>query len=560
MTAFEGPQARQAFPKQDDALEICSGACLYNLLQAGKVWLGLHVKIVDSLNVFPVPDGDTGINMMLTLRSALKAVAADDRVDTVAQAVAHGALLGARGNSGVILSQFLQGVAQELTGHAHLTPKSLANALEAGATLAYQSVMQPVEGTILTVMQAAATAAQSSSQAADLPTLLTRVLEAARAAQAKTPELLPVLKQAGVTDSGGQGFVYMLEGALRFINNEPLQVDHTGLHHRNGFQTPADTTSLSPPEQNYGYDVQFLIQGEGLDVARLRSDINRLGWSTLVVGNEQTVKVHLHTHDPGEPLSYGARQGLVRDVVVENMQVQAQIFSQNKPVMPGQMTTAETGPATIAVVSGSGFIKIFESLGVTQVVFGDESSVPPLEHVLKRIDQIRTNDILILPNGEPLAKVAGQVRRLSNKKIEVVPTQTIPQGVAAMLSLIPEADLQANLQQMTAAAQQVRTIQLRRANHQDASLSPIAVSKGDVVGWFEGQVAGNGPSYERVLTDILTKLEQDSYELVTFYYGQMISKNQAGALAQTIANLYPDLETEVHYGGQNFCQYIISVE
>ncbi|HEX9926013.1 MAG TPA: DAK2 domain-containing protein, partial [Anaerolineae bacterium] len=355
MAAVEKTLANQGFQLADDIVISADGAGLKHLLRAGQGWLEAHVNVVNGLNVFPVPDGDTGTNLVLTMRSAMAHVAeaADDNVATIAAAAAQGALMGARGNSGVILSQFLRGLASSFEGHTVFTVGDFARAAQVGVQEAYKSVVKPVEGTILTVARAAADAArQNAATNDDLVAHLTEVVAAAKIAQAETPELLPVLKEAGVTDSGGQGLVYILEGSLRFLRGEPVDLDPAGE------AAPLLQSSLGADEEAYGYDVQFLIQGESLDVGTIRQQIDSLGWSTVVVGDERLVKVHVHSRDPGVPISYGASQGIISDVVVENMETQAKEF------VHGHLATAgdPVGEiATVAVVPGSGLAQIFKS-------------------------------------------------------------------------------------------------------------------------------------------------------------------------------------------------------
>ena len=310
MTRLDQNLKSRGFELKDGAVIAGDGLGFRNLLEAGKQWLELHVEVVNRLNVFPVPDGDTGTNMLLTLRAAIDQVQQGSarQVGVVAQAMALGALRGARGNSGVILSQLLQGLARGLAGKVTFSTGDLRQALHLGVDQAYQSMMTPVEGTILTVARAAAGAAGVNR--ADLMVMFKEMVAAARAAQANTPELLPVLKEAGVTDSGGQGLVYILEGGLRLMTGQPLEA---GLVSE---VRPRATLMSATAYEPYGYDVQFLIQGQNLDVAEIQSQINNLGWSTLVVGDGGLVKVHLHTSNPSEPLDYGASQGIISDIQV----------------------------------------------------------------------------------------------------------------------------------------------------------------------------------------------------------------------------------------------------
>ncbi|MCL4297746.1 MAG: DAK2 domain-containing protein [Anaerolineae bacterium] len=543
------------------------GLGLKAMLRAGGQWLEAHRQIVNSLNVFPVPDGDTGTNMVLTMRSAMAEAetASDNRVETVAAAIAHGALMGARGNSGVILSQFLQGLALSLAGQEKFTGEDLARAVRQGVATAYQSVVNPVEGTILTVAREAAKAVQQrASTHQDLAVLLADMVAAAKAAEANTPELLPILKEAGVTDSGGQGLVYILEGSLRFLQGEPVEADPTGLAAR---LLPSTLTTEETP---YGYDVQFLIQGERLNVEEIRAQVDRLGWSTLVVGNERTVKVHVHVQDPGIPLSYGASLGTLIDVVVENMEVQAKKFVQEQggthvpPLsLPSQLTDrlrdSMTTIGTVCVAPSQGLAHILQSLGANQIVLGGQTMNPSPQELLEAVAKIHGPDVLILPNNGNVVMAAQQAQKLADKNVRVVPTKTIPQGIAALLSLNYQVDLEANAERMLSAAQQVQTVEITRAVR-DTSLSGFNIKSGDVMGLLNDELVSVGQDDDEVTLDVLAKVEAGTHEIITIYFGQECSPAEAGTLAEKIRALYPELEVEVHDGGQPYYHYIISLE
>lgn len=556
--------------KSDNTPFACNGIGLKNLLQAGNQWLEAHVNVVNGLNVYPVPDGDTGTNMVLTMRSVLEKVeeAADHQVGTIAGAAAQGALMGARGNSGVILSQFLQGLADGLAGQKTFTAKDFARATQSGVEQAYKSVINPVEGTILTVAREASEAAvRSAEQNDDLVILLTDVVERAKMAQARTPELLPVLKEAGVTDSGGQGLVYILEGGLRFLKNEPVDVDPVGEH------VPLLQSTLGADEEAYGYDVQFLIEGNKLNVDEIRARIDRLGWSTFVVGDEHMVKVHVHTSDPGVPLSYGVTQGIVSDVVVENMEEQAKEFVHEHMAVDAPMAGSLKSPASIVseqedtvtdiavvcVVPGQGLARIFRSLGANQILAGGQTMNPSTQELLDAVNQVKADKVLILPNNSNVILAAQQAQSLAEKQISVVSTRTLPQGIAALLSFNYQADLETNARRMLEAAQQVVTIEVTQAVR-DTRYNGFRVKTGDVIGLFNSELVSVGQDEHQVVLDILSKIDIDPFEIVTIYFGQNNSQSQAESLADKIKGLCPDMEVEVHDGGQPHYHYIISLE
>ena len=548
----------QGFQVKDNIVLACNGVGLKNLLQAGRQWLEAHVNIVNGLNVFPVPDGDTGTNMVLTMRSALAEVekAANHEAGVIAAAAAHGALMGARGNSGVILSQFLQGLAVRLANLATFTAEDFAQAAQIGAEKAYQSVVDPVEGTILTVARQVAIAAQhcvKSNQ--DLVVLLSDIVEAAQIAQAHTPQLLPILKEAGVTDSGGQGLVYILEGGLRFLKQQPVEVDPVGE------TVPFLQSTLGADEKAYGYDVQFLIQGQNLNVAQIRAQIDRLGWSTVVVGDEHTVKVHVHAADPGIPISYGASQGIIGDVVIENMEQQAKQFVHEhlRPWSAAPEKTSRPMTEVVSVVLGPGLARIFQSLGASRVLSGGQTMNPSPREIVEVINQVEADNVLVLPNNTNVILAAQQAQALSRKNVKVIPAQTIPQGIAALLSFNQQADLDTNSDRMRSAAQQVQTLEVTRAVR-DAGFNGFSIQAGDVMALLDGKLAGVGQNYEEVILELLSQIKGDEYEIITIYFGQESSAEQAEALAHKINRLYPGIELEIHEGGQPHYHYIISLE
>lgn len=558
----------QGFKIENGTLLAATGEGLKAMLRAGGQWLEAHVQVVNSLNVFPVPDGDTGTNMVLTMRAALAAAekTGDDRAETIAAAVAQGALLGARGNSGVILSQFWQGMARSLAGRDHITAEGWATAARQGVEAAYQSVLNPVEGTILTVARGAAEAAQQSAQTnRDLMVVLADMVAAAQAAQANTPALLPILQEAGVTDSGGQGLVYILEGCLRCLRGEAVEPAPAGV------AAVKRQPALELDEAGYGYDVQFLIQGERLNVEEIRAQIDRLGWSTLVVGDERLVKVHVHVHDPGMPLSYGASLGPLTDVVVENMALQARQFARERgggthvpPLsLPSQLTDrlrdSMTSVGTVCVAPSQGLAHILQSLGANQIVLGGQTMNPSPEELLAAIDKFHGNNVLLLPNNANVILAAQQAQKLSSKNVRVIPTKTIPQGIAALLSLNYQSDIAANAERMLAAAQQVQTLEITQAVR-DTTLSGFQIKSGDVMGLLNDELVSVGRDYDEVTLDVLEKVEAGACEVITLYFGRECTPDQAGAMADKIKALYPELEVEVHDGGQPYYYYIISLE
>ncbi|MCB0210134.1 MAG: DAK2 domain-containing protein [Anaerolineae bacterium] len=508
------------------------GAGLRNIFRAGLRWLELHVQDVNNLNVFPIPDGDTGTNMFLTLQAALAAVPADeDRAGAVAEALAQGALMGGRGNSGVILSQFMQGLAVGLADKVTFEVVDLIHAWRLGADYAYQSVIEPVEGTLLTIARTAAEAAEACRSQADLIALFERVVAALQTAQAETPNLLPVLREAGVTDSGGQGLVYIFEGGLRFLRNESLDLSAR-------MAEPAfSSESLDRQSDGALYDIQFLIEGDGLAVEAIRAAITTMGESPLVVGTDRVVRVHLHSTEPAVPLNWGAGCGTVSQVMVENMMRQA------------QHTVKPMG--IVAVVSGLGFVAIFqqESLVLVQPV--------SLETLVGAVHQVQAHQVFILPNDDGVRATAQAVQERCRKSVQVIPTQTIPQGIAALLAFNDRLDFAENAWRMTEAAWRVRTITVLDSSfggngNEAASASITTMSEGDPLVTGCDLIATTLTALEHV--------EAEQYELITLYPGQHSRPAQTQVLKNEIVRRYPEADVELYPGEHDRYHYIISLE
>jgi len=571
------------FKIENGVVRECTGQGLIKLLQAGTRWLEIHHDVVNRLNVFPVPDGDTGTNMLLTMRSALAEIEAGqiNGVGSTAKAAAHGAIMGGRGNSGVILSQFWLGMAEALQGKNTFTAEDLAIAVQSGSQQAARSVAGPVEGTILTVARAMAEAAQSSAaQNQDIVLVVADSLKAATIAQLNTPELLPILKEAGVTDSGGQGLVYIFEGWLRFLcgdsltpQSDPFMPATLGVSQnlgnegvQNAFCTPkiwdvpATLPGLKVEEKHYGYDVQFLIQGEGLDAGDIRAKIDRMGRSTVVVGDENVVKVHVHAENPQAVLDCGATIGNLSHIVVESLDRQAEKFIKSVMSPPQNTGQVVSGQAVIAVAAGWGMAEVFQSLGVSRIVPGGQTMNPSIEELLACVNQVEAKDVLILPNNSNIILAARQAQQLSTKNVRVIPTTTIPQGVAALVAFNQARNLDVNVERMAQAAQQVRTVEITPAGR-NSQVNGFTVCQGDLLGLVDGELKSVGQDDIEVARGSLAHLDlMDAYEIITIYYGQECTENRANSLARQLETLCPDFEVEVIYGGQPHYHFIISVE
>lgn len=543
---------------QDSAeiIQFCDGRGLKRLIGAGLAWLERHQAAINALNVYPVPDGDTGTNMLLTMQSAYREIheSPQEDVGIIAQKVAHGALMGARGNSGVILSQIFRGFARSLEGVDAFDSIRFAAALREAAAMAYKGVIKPVEGTILTVIrEASEVAVTAAATSQDLVYVLERVVYEARDSVTRTPSLLPVLAEAGVVDAGGQGLFVILEGMLRYSRGERLTVDTE-------LAATMDLHALHlDSEGGYGYDVQFIIHGEDLQVEEIRNTIASLGDCALVVGDSRAVKVHVHSPEPGTPINYGASQGSLSRVIVENMQEQYQDFILSKAQQPSAPPQPLSGIGTVVVAPGQGLITVFESLGATKVVPGGQTMNPSTEELLKAVEEIPSHDVIILPNNKNIVMAAQQAKALSDKNVEVVPTVAVPQGISALLALNYQADLETNARIMMDATEAVETAEITTAIR-SVSIDGIDVQEGEVIGLVNGKLRAKGPSPVEVVMEALAAMQVEEYEIVTLYYGESVTADDAQQLAATIEDRYPKQEVEVVDGGQPHYHYILSAE
>ncbi|MBN1581951.1 MAG: DAK2 domain-containing protein [Anaerolineae bacterium] len=527
------------------------------LLNAGLRWLEKHIEHVNSLNVFPVPDGDTGINMYLTMQAACQEIQElpAKEVGTIAQHASRGALMGARGNSGVILSQILRGLAQGLEGKEDFNAVEFAHALKAASAVAYKAVIKPVEGTILTVIrESSAAAVEAAPQLSDLRDLLEYVVHSARDSVARTPTLLPILREAGVVDAGGQGLFVVLEGMSRYAHGEEIPSDEVLEH-------AVDLGPRGQFEEEYGYDVQYVISGINMDVAQIRETIAAMGTCPLIVGDSTTIKVHVHTLAPGDPLNYGASVGSISRVIVENMQEQYQefIMGQAGPVLRTAEEEQELDIAVVVVSPGPGLSRVFESLGANVIVSGGQTMNPSIEQLLEAVQSSPAQHAIILPNNSNIILAAQQAQALSDRRVRVVPSKTIPQGISAMLAFNYHADLDTNTRAMERSLGEVQTAEVTVAVR-DVRIDDLDVKEGQLIGLVEGKLVVTGMDFDSMCIELLGHMDMDQVEVLTFYYGEAISEEQAQELAATIKARYPDVEIEILNGGQPHYHYIISAE
>jgi uncharacterized protein len=530
------------------------------MFAAAAAWLEKNASDIDDLNVFPVPDGDTGTNMLLTMRSSVEEAyrAPDHSAGGIAQALAKGALLGARGNSGVILSQIMRGISEELADKEEVTSGDLAKAFDRASRVAYKGLSNPTEGTILTVMKDTAKTAlkATAKNCKDVVSVMEAAVEAAADSVANTPTLLPVLKDAGVVDAGGQGLYTILEGALHYLKGETEQMQ---------FRKPQVITSSTPltlrlpemiatDEVPYGYCTEFMVKGDELDTEKVKTRLVKKGESLIVVGDGNTLRVHIHTLDPGNIIHYATSLGTVHQVNIRNMDEQKRDF-----VASQKHKAMATDIATVAVVAGNGLAEVFNSLGVTSIVPGGQTMNPSTKDILNAVEEAPSDKVIILPNNKNIILTAEQIRPFTKKTIEIIPTETIPQGVAALLAFDYEADMKTNIQLMKQAHVAVKTVEITRAVR-STQISGLKIRRKQIISLLDGELVTVGNNPINVLMDTLSKIEPDKSEILTVYFGADTELEEAEQTAKAIRDKYPHLQVEIIRGDQPHYNYIVSIE
>ena len=587
------------------------GPGLLAVFRAGSENLAAHVDEINALNVYPVPDGDTGSNMAATIRAALTEAesVANPTADRVAQAISFGALMGARGNSGVIASQILRGMAEALGGKHFFTGPDLAHCLTQGAATAYKAVAKPVEGTILTVIREAAAAAVVAAEAGgDIEAVLTAAVNGAQEAVAKTPSMLAILREAGVVDAGGQGLYRLLQGCLQaMVSREPIvaasPVAPSGMR---------ASALVAHADEGFGYETMFLLQSNGkpVDVDLLRMELEKIGESVLVAGDSKAVKVHIHNERPDRVIALGLTMGALTRISVENLDAQTHEVRERRTAAlmevhgepaepgrghpahhqapphvdlralgvespagpaspggngshPGQEVVAEDGEiaplAVVAVASGDGLARIFDSYGVAAVVRGGQSANPSTGELLDAVTKIRADEILLLPNNPNVVLAARQAAEMTTRRVRVVPTRNAAEGFAALLALDPNRDATSNAEVMTLAGRGVQTLQVTEAVR-DAQVGGHKVRTGQtiVLDPDDGLLAVSSDRTRAVMTAM--KALKSGFELVTVYYGAGADLAEAEALSKRLREWRPELEVEVIHGGQPHYRYLIAAE
>jgi DAK2 domain fusion protein YloV len=536
------------------------GLALKKLIDAGLTWLRTNKENVNALNVFPVPDGDTGTNMTLTLQAAWNEIKdlGTRNIGEMAAAVSKGALMGARGNSGVITSQILRGISRGLHDKALLDVDSMISAFGEARDTAYKGVVKPVEGTILTVIKEIAVATEAvRGSAKDAVEVLEVAVKAADEAVKKTPDLLPVLKQAGVVDSGGKGLFFILEGMLRHVYGESLDAPTIQIQPMSAMNLEG---ALEEVEEGQDYEVvvDFVPNGE-LDLQSFYSKLEEMGTSIQVGEGEGMYRMHIHVplENRYVPIDYIMGIGTITKVAMENLLAQMDDIQKSAQI---KFNPVEPGNIAVVVVSpGQGLSKIFASLGVANVVSGGQSMNPSTQDILASFENLPTDKVIILPNNKNIILAANQAKEVTVKNVHVIPTRTVPQGLAAMLALQPDGELDSVADKMTKAYAYVKTGEITIATR-TVEIDGVSVKDGQVIALLDGKLTLAAESVEQGVMDLLEKANAEEAEIVSMFYGENMTHAEANRIADVIREKYPSLEVELQEGGQPHYQFIISIE
>lgn len=523
----------------------------------GTAWLEKAVPDINSINVFPVPDGDTGINMLLTMRAAMDGAehCTNSDASSVMQAMSSGALMGARGNSGVILSQWFRGLAKGLENKTTFDGAEFATALEQATEAAYEGLVHPVEGTMLTVLKDAAEAARKHTKE-DLLSVLEVTTRAAKDSVGRTPDLLPVLREAGVVDAGGQGLYVLLEGALYALQGREKEIRAGKPEWLSGQLplTPSIGQMATEVEVPYGYCTNFLVQGKKLDSRKIKEKLKKKGQSLVVTGDETKVRVHIHSFRPGEILDFATELGTVHQIDIKNMDDQYEEFIRSQRE---KLATVDT--AIVAVASGDGMFRVLSSLGATIVVPGGQSMNPSVRQLLQAVELTPSDKVIVLPNNKNIVATAHQLDGLSRKQVRVVPSRTIPQGIAALLAFNYDLPIDQNVAGMQQSMAEVTTVEITRAMRK-MQFSGLTIKRGQFIAILNDEhLIANGNRMPDLISDALNRANGAKSEMVTMYYGAETEQAEAEELAEEIKREH-GVDVEVVHGGQLHYNYIISLE
>ncbi|MBY6036134.1 DAK2 domain-containing protein [Fictibacillus nanhaiensis] len=557
------------------SLKGLDGKKFSKMVLEGASNLSRNAAMVDALNVFPVPDGDTGTNMNLTITSGAKEVEKNinHQISAVANAFAKGLLMGARGNSGVILSQLFRGFSKAIEGKETITAAEFANAFDKGVETAYKAVMKPVEGTILTVAKdAAKKAVKEAKKSDDILYIMKEVVKESKASLNRTPDLLPVLKEVGVVDSGGQGLVTVYEGFLAVLEGKELpkvSVNAPSMGELVNAEHHKAQLHMKTEDIHFGYCTEFMVKFEEnklknnpFDEIGFRNELSEHGDSLLVVADEDVVKVHIHTEQPGNMLSLAHRYGSLINIKIENMREQhSAILESENEVIPSYsqpVTEKKKEYGIVTVAMGEGIEEMFSSMGAA-VIQGGQTMNPSTEDIVRAISEVNAEKVFILPNNSNIIMASEQAASVVDQEVVIIRTKTVPQGIASILAFNPSADMKENEKKMNEAISSVKSGQVTYAVR-DTSIDGVEIAKGDFMGISEGKIISSKTDKQEVTKELLSTMMDEDSEIVTIIYGEDCSEEEAKELADYVEDKFPDAEAEIHNGKQPIYSFILAVE
>lgn len=539
-------------------IQYIEGKMLRDMFVSGANNLQNHKDLVDKLNVFPVPDGDTGTNMSLTISYAMKELAKveNDNITEIGKSLSKGSLMGARGNSGVILSQIIRGFSKSIEGKEQISTEDLAKAFKNGSDTAYKAVIKPIEGTILTVVRESGEyAIKASKKEKDLLKFLEMVIAEANNSLERTPELLKSLKEAGVVDSGGKGLVLIYEGMYEALKGNPIKAKD--LNDSNVSEIKQAGTSINTEDIKFCYCTEFILESNSISDTEIRDIMLKYGDSLAVVGDEGIIKVHVHTNDPGLVLQDALKYGQLVTIKIENMKLQHENTLVDNINEIAQPEEKEYG--FIATSMGEGLAKIFKDFGVDYIIEGGQTMNPSTEDFMKAIDSINAKNIFIFPNNSNIIMAANQAKELSEKNIIVIPTKNTPQGFTALVNFNADASVEENEQALMESLTMVKSGQVTFAVR-DTVMYDVEVKEGNIIGIAEGKLMDAGESVDEITTSLVEKLVDEDSAIVTLFYGEDVTEDDANNLRDELEEKFEDLDIELYYGGQPLYYYLISVE
>ena len=540
-------------------IQYIEGKMLRDMFVSGANNLQNHKELVDKLNVFPVPDGDTGTNMSLTISYAMKELAKveNDSITEIGKSLSKGSLMGARGNSGVILSQIIRGFSKSIEGKEQISTEDLAKAFKNGSDTAYKAVIKPIEGTILTVVRESGEyAIKAAKKEKDLLKFLEMVIDEANKSLERTPELLKNLKEAGVVDSGGKGLVLIYEGMYEALKGNPIKAKD--LNDSNVSEVKQAGTSINTEDIKFCYCTEFILESNSISDTEIRDIMLKYGDSLAVVGDEGIIKVHVHTNDPGLVLQDALKHGQLVTIKIENMKLQHENTLVGDTDEIAQ-SVEEKEYGFIATSMGEGLAKIFKDFGVDYIIEGGQTMNPSTEDFMKAIDSINAKNIFIFPNNSNIIMAANQAKELSDKNIIVIPTKNTPQGFTALVNFNADASVEENEQALMESLTMVKSGQVTFAVR-DTVMNDVEVKEGNMIGIAESKLMDAGDSVDEITTSLVEKLVDEDSAIITLFYGEDVTEEDANNLRDELEEKFEDLDIELYYGGQPLYYYLISVE